>query len=199
LQSFFFCLCVLCGPCFLCGALWWCVCHGGSVFGAGVELLVKVRVQCSPLFTCSTPLYQSILVPSPPSSSIIIYQENTMPLKVIDWNQALEQVGGDEEFLLEVLRDLLEEALSAQERIADFIDAENFEKVMHEAHKIKGSASYLACDELKDISLQLQDDGRAGMNGTGGNDAQLWKEIKAKFNIYKEALKDLRKEAASRK
>jgi HPt (histidine-containing phosphotransfer) domain-containing protein len=122
-----------------------------------------------------------------------------MPLKVIDWNLALEQVGGEDDFLGEIVRDLLEEAQQSQDKLEDAIDALNFEQVMHEAHKIKGSASYLHCEELTDISLQLQLDGRAGMNGTGGSEAALWKEIKRKFSIFKEALVDLRKEASCRK
>lgn len=123
-----------------------------------------------------------------------------MPLKIIDWNLALEQVGGDENFLTEVLRDFIEEALTAQQNLADGIETKNFEKVMHEAHKIKGSASCLSCERLKDISLQLQEDGRAGMSCSGASEkSRLWRDIEDKFDIYKEALSDLRKEAAPRK
>ena len=135
-------------------------------------------------------------------------------MKVIDWIGALEQVGGDEDFLIEVLQDLLVEATAAVEQIQEGINISDFSLVMHSAHRIKGSASYLCCDELREISLQLQDCGRAGMKVAeakeaeakeaeakeeGGEPAKLWIDIRKKLSRYNEALEALRKEASSRK
>jgi hypothetical protein len=37
-----------------------------------------------------------------------------MPKETINWTEAMDQVGGDREFLDEVLQDLLEEARTAE-------------------------------------------------------------------------------------
>jgi len=40
-------------------------------------------------------------------------------LKIIDWEEAMTQVGGDEEFLNEVLQDLLTESATAEQEIGE--------------------------------------------------------------------------------
>jgi HPt (histidine-containing phosphotransfer) domain-containing protein len=79
-----------------------------------------------------------------------------MPTETLKWNDALEQVGGDHEFLFEVLDDLMNEACGAEREIADAIVSKTFAVVKTSAHKIKGSASYLCCETLQEISLNLQ-------------------------------------------
>jgi HPt (histidine-containing phosphotransfer) domain-containing protein len=117
---------------------------------------------------------------------------------IINWTTATEQVGGDRAFLQEVIDDLLTEARAAQSEISTAIEAKDFEGVRHAAHRIKGSASYLSCDELQDISLQLQDVSRAGMNGD--NDASiLWQDVRLKFDKFCSALQSLEKEVTTRK
>lgn len=121
-----------------------------------------------------------------------------MPLKTINWDSALDQVGGDEEFLNEVLGDLLAEAKGATDEIADGISSKDFSAVMKAAHRIKGSASYLCCDALKQASLELQDAGHAGDKGDVTNKAKLWDHIEDLFKEYKECLADLRDEVDRR-
>lgn len=116
-------------------------------------------------------------------------------LKVIDWDEAMEQVGGDLEFLNEVLQDLLTESDSAQQEIADAIEAKDFDAIMKAAHRIKGSASYLCCEALKDISLRLQDAGRAG---TGTPSDELLEEIKTMFETFKSCLVALKATVAAK-
>lgn len=43
----------------------------------------------------------------------------TLPLRVINWEEAMNQVGGDRDFLDEVLADLLAESQTAQEEIGE--------------------------------------------------------------------------------
>jgi HPt (histidine-containing phosphotransfer) domain-containing protein len=114
-------------------------------------------------------------------------------LKIIDWDEAMVQVGGDREFLNEVLQDLLAESRTAEEEIGEAIKISDFSGVMKAAHRIKGSASYLCCEALRDISLKLQD---AGHNGTTSpkDPEQLLAQIDVLFEHFVECLKALRTE-----
>ena len=112
---------------------------------------------------------------------------------IINWEGALEQVAGDEEFLNEVLADLLTESDTAEADLASSISSKNLDGVMKAAHRIKGSASYLCCDRLRDISLALQDLGHtgAGVTDAAAIDAILV-NVNAKYVIFKKTLVDLR-------
>lgn len=110
----------------------------------------------------------------------------------------MNQVGDDEEFLEEVLQDLLNEAKTAEDEIAEGIVARNFDVISKAAHRIKGSASYLFCDDLKNVSLSLQDLGHKAHIGEGDVNALLV-EIKSLFETYKKNHADLRVEVNARK
>ena len=102
----------------------------------------------------------------------------------------MNQVGGDEEFLEEVLQDLLGEALTAQTDIAEGISTKNFDGISRAAHRIKGSASYLYCDNLKDVSLHLQDAGNRGHQKEGNPD-KIMADIVSLFETYKKNYQEL--------
>lgn len=121
-------------------------------------------------------------------------------MKVVDWTQALEQVGGDTEFLQEVLNDLLGECDAAVEEIAkglakyqDGFDPEGSTEIRKAAHRIKGSASYLFCDRLKDISLKLQDAGHAGEVGAP-SPAKLLNDMTSMFTDFKDEVESVKDE-----
>ncbi len=119
-------------------------------------------------------------------------------MTTINWDEAMNQVGGDRDFLDEVLQDLLNEAETAEKEISDAIHSEDFLGVMRAAHRIKGSASYLCCDALKQVSLELQDKGHAG-SVAGSDGVKILREIKTLFTIFEECLEKLRKEVAHHK
>ena len=132
----------------------------------------------------STPVAEDVVVPVVASLT---------DLKIIDWDEAMVQVGGDREFLNEVLQDLLAESRTAEEEIGEAIKTSDFSGVMKAAHRIKGSASYLCCEALRDISLKLQD---AGHDGTTSpkDPEQLLIQIDLLFDLFVECLKALRTE-----
>ena len=132
----------------------------------------------------STPVAEDVVVPVVASLT---------DLKIIDWDEAMVQVGGDREFLNEVLQDLLAESRTAEEEIGEAIKTSDFSGVMKAAHRIKGSASYLCCEALRDISLKLQD---AGHDGTTSpkDPEQLLIQIDLLFDHFVECLKALRTE-----
>eukprot|EP01036_Dinobryon_divergens_P033849 gene33850-43735_t len=112
---------------------------------------------------------------------------------VINWELALEQTGGDVEFLQEVLTDLIAEADEAEESMRSAITTSGiaYTTLKQAAHKIKGSASYLCCEQLREVSLHLQDLGHAGESNKLTVEQQ--RLIVHKFNIYVQCLTVLKK------
>jgi HPt (histidine-containing phosphotransfer) domain-containing protein len=75
---------------------------------------------------------------------------------LVEWDAVLASVGGDEDFLAEVLGDLITEADGVCEEIeAGFANAD-VAAITKAAHRIKGSASYLCCLALRDQAQALQ-------------------------------------------
>ena len=120
-------------------------------------------------------------------------------MTTIDWGKAMEQVGEDVEFLEEVLQDLLTEAQTSEEEIAEGIVAQNFEGISKAAHRIKGSASYLHCENLRVVSLELQECGHNAHHGKDVNLSAAMSQIKILFERYKKVHQELKDEVASRK
>ena len=118
---------------------------------------------------------------------------------VINWESALEQVGGDEEFLNEVLGDLLTESDTAETDLKNAIETKNFDSVMKAAHRIKGSASYLCCEQLRETSFQLQNMGHEGLTLTDANaQGELFNQIIIVYQTFQENLAALRAEISKR-
>lgn len=116
--------------------------------------------------------------------------------EIIDWAEAMNQVGGDRDFLDEVLRDLLQESDEAETEMESAVKAEDYGAIKRAAHRIKGSAAYLCCYALRDISLTLQDLGHEGESKP--SDA-LMEDIRKKFETFCTALQDLKDEIHKRK
>lgn len=112
----------------------------------------------------------------------------------VDWTEAMNQVGGDVEFLREVLQDLLDEADTAEEDIKAGIEKKDYEKIMKAAHRIKGSATYLGCEAMRLSSYHLQ---LLGHDGISQSDSEeLLKNIKDEFHKFQRCFNDLRNEIA---
>lgn len=84
-----------------------------------------------------------------------------MEVSVIDWDDAMEQVGGDEEFLRELLVELNGEIESQTNSIEnalrlEVMTQEHYIIVKRGAHVIKGSAANLMCPQLKQTSHELE-------------------------------------------
>lgn len=120
-----------------------------------------------------------------------------MPRDVtIDWEDAMSQVGGDRDFLDEVLHDLLQESDQAETEIEVAIKGEDYAAIKREAHRIKGSAAYLCCNALRDVSLTLQD---LGHEGEKKPSAALMDDVRKNFEIFRDCLKELKAEIHNRK
>ena len=87
------------------------------------------------------------------------------------------------------------ESNTAEEDIKQAIAARNLDGIMKTAHRIKGSSSYLCCDQLRDTSFLLQN---MGHGGVGLTDPQaidsLFVEVNQTFEVFQKNLLDLRAE-----
>uniref|UniRef100_A0A7S3L651 HPt domain-containing protein n=1 Tax=Amphora coffeiformis TaxID=265554 RepID=A0A7S3L651_9STRA len=88
----------------------------------------------------------------------------TAQTDVIDWQEAMQQCGDDEEFLREVLADLRTEVEAQLSIIAEIINNPQgtpYHQIMRSAHLLKGAAANLMCGALRTASMQLEDSARA--------------------------------------
>mmetsp|Transcript_75326 Transcript_75326/g.147827 ORF Transcript_75326/g.147827 Transcript_75326/m.147827 type:complete len:127 (+) Transcript_75326:70-450(+) len=113
----------------------------------------------------------------------------------INWNEAMKYVDGDQEFLDEVLQDLLKEADAAEDDINDGLARNDFYKIGKAAHKVKGSALYLSCENIARVSKYMQNWG-----DDADKDPSLRTEYKKKiiaaFEEWKVYMRELRAEIA---
>jgi len=110
---------------------------------------------------------------------------------VIDWDEAMQQCGDDEEFLRELLSDLRSETdtqmATMEEIIQNPSEGNPFIQICRAAHVIKGAASNLMCPDLRKTSMDLES------AATGANDAEdkeKLAEVKEKFESLKVAVKN---------
>mmetsp|Transcript_34776 Transcript_34776/g.70994 ORF Transcript_34776/g.70994 Transcript_34776/m.70994 type:complete len:131 (-) Transcript_34776:278-670(-) len=78
---------------------------------------------------------------------------------VIDWQEAMDQCGDDEEFLRELLSDLRGEIDAQLVKIEDALKTVNdqsFLLIMRASHVIKGASSNLMCGQLRETSTNLE-------------------------------------------
>jgi len=88
-------------------------------------------------------------------------------------------------------------SIPAEEEISNAINISNFSDIMKAAHRIKGSASYLCCEPLREASLKLQEAGHSGTVECSNPD-KLLDEIKTLFEQFQKILVVLRTEISSK-
>lgn len=96
----------------------------------------------------------------------------------MDYKKALAEFDGNEEFLMELVNDLLEEIKPQIETIRQAISDNEHEIVTREAHSIKGGAANLAAESLSGVAFELEKAGKAGNSeGTMDHLIRLEKEF----------------------
>mmetsp|Transcript_15137 Transcript_15137/g.22161 ORF Transcript_15137/g.22161 Transcript_15137/m.22161 type:complete len:131 (-) Transcript_15137:433-825(-) len=78
--------------------------------------------------------------------------------EIIDWHEAMEQCGNDEEFLFELLDDFREELTTqlAKIQLAMAMVPVRPLLIRSAAHVIKGAAANLFCEPLRQASFDLE-------------------------------------------
>ena len=87
-------------------------------------------------------------------------QESEAPM---EYERALEEFEGDEEFLMEVLEGFIGNVTSQIKLIRQAISDGDAEAVRREAHSIKGGAANLTANDLSGIAFEIENIGKSGM------------------------------------
>ncbi len=110
-----------------------------------------------------------------------------MVKKVIDWETAIERLGGDKEFLIELLNELVEQIDQSLPDLKTAIEQKNYSDVRSIAHGLKGAAANLGADQISARFYELEMMGK-NENLDGAMDM---------FNEVLQMNKDLKAELAS--
>ncbi len=82
--------------------------------------------------------------------------DNGGDIPVVDWDAALEAVGGDPDLLRAVVEASYEETPLLRERLAEALHQNDAETVHRLAHTIKGAASTLAAETTREIAAAIE-------------------------------------------
>ena len=83
-----------------------------------------------------------------------------LPENLIDLNDGLSRVGGDEEFFIELLNDLAELGKDCLSKLKEAVKISDGELLRKTAHSLKGASGNLGAKELQKISFELEKMGR---------------------------------------
>jgi len=112
---------------------------------------------------------------------------------VIDWDEAMQQCGDDEEFLLELLGDLRDETDLQMVRMEEVLKNpgdQTFVAMVRAAHVIKGAASNLMCEQLRQTSMALETDSQTAVNNAKDKlNTKNLATVAKKFQFLKVAVK----------
>lgn len=84
-----------------------------------------------------------------------------MSEKLLDFDEALERLGGDAEFLTELLEELLYQVDQNYEEIKRAIDERNFDDLKTLSHSLKGASANLNVTRMATHFLKLEDLGNS--------------------------------------
>ncbi len=83
---------------------------------------------------------------------------------MVDWNRefALEQTGGDEDLLVELLGLFRDSSAGDLEKLRQAVAAGDSDGVVRAAHSIKGAAASLGFETVRQLSYEMESEGRSG-------------------------------------
>ncbi|KAA3617733.1 MAG: hypothetical protein D8M58_00745 [Calditrichaeota bacterium] len=81
--------------------------------------------------------------------------------KLIDYQEALDRLGGDEEFLNELLQELLIQIDQNFDEIKKAIENKNYDELKSISHSLKGASANLNVTRMANHFLTLEDLGTA--------------------------------------
>jgi HPt (histidine-containing phosphotransfer) domain-containing protein len=118
---------------------------------------------------------------------------------VIDWDEAMQQCGDDEEFLLELLADLRDETDTQMSRMEEIVEKKEptdstFIGIVRAAHVIKGAASNLMCEQLRVTAMNLETNAQIAANAKDAKEKpQLLDNVVEKLDLLKIAVANYHK------
>jgi signal transduction histidine kinase/DNA-binding response OmpR family regulator/tetratricopeptide (TPR) repeat protein len=122
-----------------------------------------------------TALYEVIDAIAVPSDAD---QDSGPADSIMDWNVALDQIGGSEALLRELMELFVEESGKLMPALRQAIEQPNRAEVRRLAHTIKGAATHFAAPSVVAAALRLETMGRDGhLAGAEEAYAQLQREV----------------------
>ncbi len=100
---------------------------------------------------------------------------------LIDYDGALDRLGGDEEFLIELLHELCKQIDESVKDIKEMLAKNDFVGIHRIGHGLKGASSNLDVTSIADLSRQLEDT-------ANDEDKDLINKLSEDININKEKL-----------
>jgi HPt (histidine-containing phosphotransfer) domain-containing protein len=88
--------------------------------------------------------------------------EREQPARPIDVNAALDRLGGDHDFFVDLLKTLQQEADSELVEIEEAIQRGDAESVGRFAHSLKGAAASMAAEPMRAAAHELERIGEQG-------------------------------------
>ncbi|MFC2088869.1 Hpt domain-containing protein [Calditrichota bacterium] len=81
---------------------------------------------------------------------------SSLPSNFISWEESVARVGGDEEFLLELLTDLKEMVEENLPKLKDSLKNSDFSDIKAIAHSMKGASGNLGLNTIYETTLNLE-------------------------------------------
>ena len=86
--------------------------------------------------------------------------EKSLPENFISWEDSVDRVGGEEEFLIELLNDLKEMIDENLKKIQSYIHEKKYHEIRELAHSIKGASGNLGLNTVYDTTLNLENNAK---------------------------------------
>jgi len=80
-----------------------------------------------------------------------------MDQELLDYNKALHRIGGDAEFLIELLTDLVNQVDDSLDRLKQAVSSNDYEDLITLSHNLKGASANLNVTRLASHFLELED------------------------------------------
>ena len=126
---------------------------------------------------------------------ILINPAHLEGLQVVNWDEALKQTEGDEEFLKEVFADFLTECDEGLLDMYNGINERDYTKIMNVGHRVKGSSYYIHAELMKYYSTEIQN---AGTKGIAEDNEEVIEYIKQLFIKFQEMVALIRIEVTKK-
>jgi HPt (histidine-containing phosphotransfer) domain-containing protein len=113
---------------------------------------------------------------------------NNMPETFFNYEEALERLDGDEEFLLELLNELVEQCNTDWPVFQTAIKKQDYKSLRSTAHGLKGAAANLCVDPMADVFFEIEKKGAS-------NSLEDVEDLLNKAHQYKDALETFLKDS----
>jgi HPt (histidine-containing phosphotransfer) domain-containing protein len=86
--------------------------------------------------------------------------KSALPENYILWDDSVARVGGEEDFLIELLNDLKAMVHENIEKIQKHINKNNYKEIRELAHSMKGASGNLGLNIMYDTTLNLENNAK---------------------------------------